>query len=219
MLFRASMIRLLGGVGKDKATREKGVELFKSFMANPSAEPTVLHPDLRQVCYSFAVGSEDAEFAKKAYDQLFNLYLKSDLSEEKRRCLLALGASKDPATLVNYLNMGLSDKVRGQDIYLVVMSVASNHKGRDIAWKWFQDNVDTLRARFNQGGMSTVGYIISSILTGYSTLEKADEVQMFFSKHSFPAAARKIAQSLETVRNNAARLKRDVDTVGKYLLA
>ncbi len=89
--------------------------------------------------------------AAKAYQQVFDLYKSTDLSEEKRRCLLALGASKSPATLLNYLNLSLSDQVRSQDIYLVVMSVASNHVGRDIAWKWFQDNVETVRERFSQG--------------------------------------------------------------------
>ena len=54
-------------------------------------------------------------------------------------------------------------------------------------------------------------------MSGYSSNEKADEIESFFVKHPFPSATRKIAQSLETVRNNAKRLDRDAVPVSKFL--
>jgi len=45
-------------------------------------------------------------------------------------------------------------------------------------------------------------------LTRHCTEAHADEIEQFFAAHPIPSSARKIAQSVETIRSTGAMLKR-----------
>lgn len=52
---------------------------------------------------------------------------------------------------------------------------------------------------------------------GFVTEEVAADVEKFFAENSFPATERTVQQSMESIRINAAWLKRDEKNIQEYL--
>ncbi|MQL71598.1 hypothetical protein Taro_003915, partial [Colocasia esculenta] len=79
---------------------------------------------------------------------------------------------------------------------------------RDLGWKWVQkmttqvipDNWDHISKTWGSGFLVT--RFISFIVSQFSSNEKADEVEEFFSTRSKPSVARTLKQSMERVRIN-----------------
>lgn len=65
--------------------------------------------------------------------------------------------------------------------------------------------------------LNVFGCTIMSIIENFASNEKANEVESFFNTKDTTGVERKIKQSLETVRNNAAWLTRDNEMIQEYL--
>lgn len=59
--------------------------------------------------------------------------------------------------------------------------------------------------------------LVKYVTQNFVTEEDAVEIETFFRDHHTPGTERSVQQSCETVRLNAAWLKRDRDSVCKYL--
>ena len=79
-------------------------------------------------------------------------------------------------------------------------SIAANPKGRDLAWEFVKSNWGEFDRRYGGGGFGLMRLV--SICSHFSSQEKSDEVDSFFSEHPAPAAERTIRQALERVRLN-----------------
>lgn len=79
----------------------------------------------------------------------------------------------------------------------------SKKVGRDIAWKYFQDNFDKIRDMIGSASPSLMDACIVMCAGGYVTAEKADEIDAFFADHPLPQSTRKIAQVTESMRANS----------------
>ena len=88
--------------------------------------------------------------------------------------------------------------MRSQDTITLVASIAANPKGRDLAWEFVKSNWSEFDRRYGGGGFGLMRLV--SICSHFSSQEKADEVDSFFSEHPAPAAERPIRQALERVR-------------------
>ena len=97
----------------------------------------------------------------------------------------------------------------------VVTSVASNRRGKDLAWQFLKENWDELDRRYGEGGFGLMRLV--SLTQRFSTQQMHDEVEAFFAEHPAPAAERTVRQSLERIRLNAAWLDRNAAEIGKYL--
>lgn len=177
------------------------------------ADRTTLDPNLRLPCYTIVIKYGDA----LDYERVLKLYREMPLQEEKIRCLQSLGASLKSDLLKQTLEFSISPEVRSQDTLYGVLSVARNHKGRELAWKFLQDNWDIFHNRYQSGGINLLTYIIGGTTENFTTLAKAEEVEEFFKSHPAPGAERKIKQSLERIRSNAAWLERDGEPIAKWL--
>lgn len=51
----------------------------------------------------------------------------------------------------------------------------------------------------------------------FASEDKAQEVEQFFKENEFPGTERTVSQSVETIRLNAAWLKRDLPNITNYL--
>jgi len=141
---------------------------------------------------------------------IWTLYQQTEFSEEKRRCLHALGKSKEPALLGRLLEFCLTKEVRSQDIAFPIGSVSSNPKGRRVTWDFFVSNWNFFDENFNKGGQNfVVGSVVGSVASVFSREEDAQMISDFFRSNPMPSAESTLRQSLETVRVNAARIQRD----------
>ena len=195
-LLRSTVLSQAGSYG-DPEFLSQARERFDTYLKDGST----LHPDLRGLVFSLAAqGGDDT-----TYDALWELEKKADLQEEKIRLLLALARFSQPELLQETLRRAISDDVRSQDTISVITSVASNLRGRHLAWQFVKDNWDEFDRRYGDGGFGLMRLV--SICSNFVDADKLAEVETFFQEHPAPAAERTIRQALERVRLNVRWLE------------
>ena len=208
-LFRSTAVGQFGAYG-DQATVDEARRRFAGFAADPAA----LHPDMRGVVYGLVAQNGD----EPAYDALWRIYREAPLHEEKMRALGALTRFGDREVLSDLLKRSMDDaQVRGQDAPLVLVQVAMNRQGRDMAWDFLRDEWGEFDRRYGKGGFAIMRMV--QMTGSFTTTERASEVEDFFKAHPAPSAARTIQQSLERIGLNAAWLERNRNDIGAWLAA
>lgn len=170
-----------------------------------------LPADLRMACYRAVLQTAD----KTVYEDMLRLYRSSDLQEEKDRISRALGSMNDVELLQRVIQFAMSDEVRAQDAVFVIVSAAVNPIGRDMAWSYFKENWKILFDRYEGGFLLT--RLVKHLTENFTTEEQALEVENFFKQNSFPGCERTVQQSIETIKLNAAWLRRDLPAITEYL--
>lgn len=206
-LMRATVLGQLGKYG-DKDTLSKSKSLFSAYPSNPTA----IDPDLRGVVFNLAAQQGD----NLTYKTIWDLHDRSNSEEEKVRLLRALGSFPQKQILENTLEKSLSDSVRYHDTILVILSVAGNKEGIDLAWQFVKDNWDEVIRRYGDG-MFALSRLVN-LTSRFTTQEKLDDVESFFKKHPAPAADRAINQSLEIIRLNIAWIDKNFQSLQTYFV-
>ncbi|KAF9803116.1 hypothetical protein SFRURICE_012361 [Spodoptera frugiperda] len=170
-----------------------------------------LPADLRSACYRAVLADAD----EATFQRFLELYRAADLHEEKDRISRALGAVNDPTLLKKVLDFAISDEVRSQDTVFVIVSVAVSKNGRDLAWEFFKDHWQQFMDRY-QGGF-LLARLVKSTTENFASETSAQEIEQFFRTHQSPGTERSVQQALETVRLNAAWLRRDLASTTAYL--
>ena len=152
------------------------------------------------------------------YERVWDMETREPLQEEKMRLLNALCAFGDRALLSRTLERSLDDAfVRSQDTIRVMVSVAMNHAGRDLAWEFLKENWSEFDRRYGEGGFALMRLVgIGSLFT---TEEKRQEVAEFFATHPAPAAERSIRQGQERMAINIAWLAKNREALRGWLVA
>ncbi|KAL5290109.1 NPEPPS family protein [Megaselia abdita] len=104
----------------------------------------LLPADLRSVCYKAVLQTGDLS----TFEQMLKLYRRTDLHEEKDRISRALGSITNIDLLFEVIKFAMSEEVRAQDAVFIIVAVALNPKGRDIAWNFFKENSETLLQKY-----------------------------------------------------------------------
>jgi puromycin-sensitive aminopeptidase len=150
-----------------------------------------------------------------AHDTFRELARKAPLHEEKLRLLAALARFSRKDLLQRTLELTLSPEVRSQDTVLLVMAVAGNRHGRDLAWAFVKDRWPVFDERYGRGGFAIMRLV--GIGGGFTRLEDREDVERFFRDHPVPAAARTVQQSLERIGLNVRWLERNRNELGVWL--
>ncbi|XP_017474998.1 PREDICTED: puromycin-sensitive aminopeptidase-like isoform X1 [Rhagoletis zephyria] len=167
--------------------------------------------DLRSTCYK-AVLQDGNE---KIFNEMLQLYRSTDLHEEQDRISRALGCIGNVDLLRKVIDFAMSGEVRAQDSVFVIVAVAVNPKGRDMAWEFFKDNNQKLLEQYQ--GSFLLTRLIKYLIENFASEERAVEVEDYFKKNQFPGTERTVSQAVETIRLNANWLKRDLDSLTSYL--
>ena len=103
---------------------------------------------------------------RQTYDQMWGLEKSSDLHEEKIRFLNALSNFEQGDLLQETLERALCTDVRSQDTIRVIVTVASNRHGRNLAWEFVKDNWDEINRRYGDGGFALMRLVgMTSLFT------------------------------------------------------
>ncbi|XP_050429789.1 puromycin-sensitive aminopeptidase isoform X2 [Adelges cooleyi] len=192
------------------ADPETIAEAKVKFTNHLSGKETIV-ADLRSPIYKACLSTGD----ETTFNQLLQLYRGTDLHEEKDRICRAMGASKNKDILKKVLDFAMSDEVRSQDTVFVIISVGASKIGRDLAWQFIQDNWTKLFNQYQGGFLLT--RLVKNTTENFASEEKAEEVENFFKENGCMGAERTIQQACETIRLNAAWLKRDHDQLRTFL--
>ena len=205
-LLRATVLGQAGAYGNPAVLAEARGR-FEQYLG----EPASLHPDLRGLVYGLAAQQGD----EATYETLWRLEKSADLHEERMRLLGSLTRFESAELLQDVLQRSMSPDVRSQDTVLLVVALAGNRNGRELAWEFVKENWEEFDRRYGRGGFAIMRLV--SITGAFTTLDRAREVEEFFNSHPAPSAERTIQQSLERIRLNDRWLERNRQDVGEWL--
>ena len=205
-LMRSTALGQLGNF-EHEDTLAEARRRFEGYAESPAS----LSADLRAAAFSMAARRGDGDL----YERLWEMEIREPLQEEKMRLLNALCAFGDRSLLVRTLDRSLDEEyVRSQDAIRVLVSVAMNRAGRDLAWDFLKDNWTELDRRYGEGGFALMRLV--SIGSLFTTEEKRQEVADFFAAHPAPAAERTIRQGQERMAINIAWLAQNRDELRRW---
>jgi aminopeptidase 2 len=191
----------------DEAITRQARKLFKEYLEGQSVSP-----DLRPVLlYAGARHGESDEF-----DAILDRYRSEQSPQVKISYLSALGRFRKPRLIDRFLDLGLSEDVRPQDIYIIIAWAFRNREARVKAWQWMKDNWDEWIRRYGAGGHMLERFPIYAG-SGFATHKMAEEIGEFFDSHPHPATKRPTQQAVEAVELKADWYDRDKLKIQTFL--
>ena len=210
VLLRSTALGQLGRFA-DADTLDEAGRRFESYQGRPIIGPC--RPQVGNLLDGRAAGR-----IRDLYDTMWELEQGATLQEEKMRLLGALCNFDDHALLQQTLDRSLDDDyVRSQDTIRVMVGVASNRQGRELAWQFLKDNWEEFDRRYGEGGFAIMRLV--SISSLFTTDEKRQEVEEFFAANPVPSADRTIRQGLERMAINIAWLDKNREDLASWLVA
>jgi len=142
------------------------------------------------------------EGAAKEWKWCWDRYKSTNVPSERGNLLRALGETRDVFTIQKYLDMTLNQtEVRGQDVQTVLAAVASNPAGQLPAWRHLQRHWQQIFDQFHSGSF-TMGHIIASVASHFSTQFDMEQVRNFFADKDVGAGKLVLRQTLEQIQVN-----------------
>ncbi len=207
-LLRSRALAQLGHF-EDDETLSEARRRFDGYLEDPAS----LTADLRAAAFTMSAKRGGADL----YDAIWELEKTATLQEEKMRFLAALCSFEDRSLLQQTLDRSLDEAhVRSQDTIRVMVYVASNRHGRDLAWGFLKDNWDEFDRRYGEGGFAIMRLV--EIASLFTTEEKRQEVRDFFDSHPVPSAERTIRQGQERMAINIAWLAQNREDLARWLV-
>nr|AVD96941.1 putative APN-5 [Nilaparvata lugens] len=173
---------------------------------------SVISNELKSTTYSAAMLNAD----EAAFEHMMKMYKECNISEEKDRIGEALCCCRNEQLLIKALEFAISDDVLIPNGCDMIISVTRTKLGRDVAWKFLQDNWQLIYVRFKHHFMLPA--IVNSILCHFSKEEKVVEIENFMAGHEHSFVERKIKQVCGSIRQNADWLKRDFEGMKSFFL-
>ncbi|EIE91503.1 hypothetical protein G6F46_002840 [Rhizopus delemar] len=218
--YLTTLLRVLAisnaGHSNDIKTVEEAKRRFWQFV---EGNTDAIHPNLRSSVYNIVLRTaENEEEEEKVWTEILKIYHDESLPSDQRLIALSsLGGVKHNGLIQRYLNMSLDDKqVRGQDSFYVFGSLSGNSDARDVLWKFFRENYDTLFSRFAKS-MSLFGSAVRSTVSGFVSFDRIAEAEAFFGDKDTKEYARALEQALETARVRAKWMERDQHVVADWV--
>ncbi|KAG2222206.1 hypothetical protein INT45_014103 [Circinella minor] len=217
--YLTNLLRVLALTNAGRSNDPKTVtEAKKRFWEFVEGNNDALHPNMRGPVYGIVlVTAEDEAEEIKLWESILKIYHDESLPTDQRMIALnALGGVKSQELIMRYLKMSLDDKqVRGQDSIYVFRSLGINSDARDLFWKYFSENYDTLHAKFSKS-LSLFGSAVRSVVSGFTSFEKIEEIETFFADKDTKEYARPLQQALEAAKVNAKWIERDNAVVADW---
>ncbi|RKP39469.1 peptidase family M1-domain-containing protein [Dimargaris cristalligena] len=205
-----SLVILRLGLADDAEVLTEARRRFQLFFEqnNESAVP----PNLRTAVFNTVIGHGGAAELK----HVMKFYESATVVDQKNLALSAIGAVREPALITQVLDYAISDKVRNQDMHILLNSLGSNTVARHQAWAFVKQHWSLFVERY-KASMMYLGTVAKVVAQTFSTPDMAAEVEKFFSDKDISKINRAVNQTLEKIRLNSAWLARDKDVIAKWL--
>jgi len=201
---------ILGIVGKS-GDEDVINEAKKRFQRHINGD--LIDPNIRGAVYVIVsrYGDENTQ------EELRKLYVAADMTEEKVRLLRAMGQSIKPEIIKNTLKFVFEgDNVRMQDSISGLVGCTSSRDGRDLVWKFLQENWKTLVERFGEKSNFLIAFVEYG-LSDFADEKTANEIKTFYDSMNTPIVTRPVNKVVETIHMRSQVLKRDSKAIEEYL--
>ncbi len=185
-------------------------KIFADYVAG---DKNAIYPDVKSTIFR-CVASHGGE---EEFNQLLAIYKNSRSPDERSIALKSMGAFHDPNILENVLSLLLNGTVRIQDITLPLSAMSRSKVGTEVAFKWMTRNWKTLRTML-PSGFSMLNSVVNICTRGFGNMEQYRMVENFFNGKDTMEYNRGLAQALESIKTNAAWVKRDSNDVRAWLI-
>ncbi|CAF4080772.1 unnamed protein product, partial [Adineta steineri] len=206
-MLRPIILTLMGKSG-DQTIIDEAKNRFQQHING-----NLIDPNIRPAVYVVVshYGDENTQ------EELQKLYKTADINEEKVRLLTAMGQSLNPASIEKTLQFVFEgDNVRMQDAYIGIAGCASSRVGRDIVWKFLQNNWTKLVERFGESSVFLI-YFVESCLSNFADEKLVSEIESFFHSANTSTVTLAVKQVIETIQMRSNVLKRDSKAIEEYL--
>ncbi|KAJ1977834.1 hypothetical protein H4R34_003429 [Dimargaris verticillata] len=207
--LRSLVIRQLAGAGQPDVVSE-AQRRFKQYFEDKN-ESAIQSDILGTVFYAAIRHGSGAEV-----NHVTKFYEETNVSDLKMQALSSLGAVQQPDLIVRCLDYAISDKVRNQDLHVLLMSLGLNRKARQATWEFVQKHWSMLTDRY-KASMLYMGSVLKTATQEFASEAKAQEMEAFFKGKDVSKLDRALSQSLERIRLHAAWVKRDQEIVKEWL--
>nr|CAD7458792.1 unnamed protein product [Timema tahoe] len=171
---RSIVLKLACEFGHSKCLKEVSRRFFV-WISSPEKR---LHPDIRDIIYQFgmyAMGDETA------WDKMWNLFLKEEDAQEKRKLMIGLASAPQPWLINRYIQYAKNESnVRSEDFYWVLFDVSNNPIGRPIAWDFLRSEWKYINDRYSIND-NMLNRMINWVCRTFASEFKLREIETFFS--------------------------------------
>ena len=205
-LLRSTALSNLGHYG-DPEVLSEAKKRFNQYCTDTN----LVNPDLRSLVFQLTAsqGSQDT------YKKMWDLEKSAASQEEKVRFHGALASFQDAGLLKQTLERSLTSDIRVQDSIRVIVAVSSTQRGRALAWEFIRTNWSEIDRRYGDGGFALMRLV--SLVSGFTTTERLEEVSQFFDNNPTPAAERTIKQAKERIQLNISWLSKYQSEIEDFL--
>jgi aminopeptidase N len=187
---------------------DESFKRFEEYRTNPAS----LAPDLRSAVIAI-VGRYSSQSINH---ELLSMAANTRREEEKRMYLRALGAALDPELARETLRYLLSEKVKPGDAPLILEYFAANGEHPDVAWSYAVAHPKEIQERFGSPGQIRW---LSSIATGFSDNERADEVLSFGKANLPPSALHELETTVAEIHFRAKLKAKTLPAIDAWIKA
>jgi tricorn protease interacting factor F2/3 len=156
----------------DEQVKQKAISKALAYL-----ETGTLEPDLRGCCLR-ALADEGSSHL---FDKVKKAYEQKTTTEEKLSLLGALSGFTDPSLLTNYLDYGLTEKVRRQDLRTVFSRASYNPCCPELFFDWVKKNWETLH-EFRKSHFVYMG-LLQTLITTAPDENRLNSIRDFLSKN------------------------------------
>jgi aminopeptidase N len=204
-LLRSNMLTLLGDFRDTSVIAESRLR-FAAYLKDPKS----LAPNLRPTVFHIVGRYSD----QATYDQLHQLALKTQSTEEKRLFYGAMTGALDPALAKQTLEIVFKNELEPGLASILVLQVADSGEQPALAWDFAKTHVKellTMQAFFERNRY------IPRLAGNFSEPSRADELEAF-AKANLPAdAMSEVKKSVTRIRYRANLKKRELPIVDTYV--
>lgn len=162
--MRNALVAFLAQKGRDKNLRHYLTKMATDYTGYQS--DSALHPDkadsnVINTAMAVAVEELGVPFAEHLLTQLNE----SNDGTVRGRMLIGLGSVEDAEFATELRELILSESLRDNEIYYILMGQMSHPELQDAMWDWFKQNIDGVKSRippFGQNRLPVVGNMFCS---------------------------------------------------------
>ncbi len=200
-MLRTQVLGFLALEAEDAKVRREAARRGRAYVGYPHAgglHPDAAPPDTVGIALKVAVQDGDAAF----FDAVLDRFHSAEDGLVRRRILLALGSTRDPALAARARGLALDPQLRVNEIFLPLYPQLHDPATRDATWAFIKAHFDALAGRMPP---ESAGYAPAA-LGAYCDAQHAADVQSFFASrvHALPGGPRNLAEAVESIRLCAA---------------
>ena len=212
--MRTGLINFLADEGEDKAVRQYLTDMaiaYTGYKIDGNIHPDKADSNVISTAIQVAVEDLGTPFAK----HLKMLLDSSNDGTVRGRLLGGLGAVEDPEYATELRELILSEDLRDNEIYSIMVGQLQDKELQKPMWEWFKTNIEGIKSRippFGQNRLPVVGQFFCS-------KAMKNDYKKFFKPivEELAGAPRPYKQSIESIELCIAQVKFHEDNVNQYL--